>query len=136
MAEAMNDPLPTPEPEPTPSREFGAGPPSAFAPPTRWRRRFQIAGWAVAAGLALLMVIIAWLAVTAPLSRSLKPIAPPSISLMSADSHLIARRGAIIDRPVAVADLPKHVPQAFMAIEDRRFYSHWGVDPRGIVRAA
>lgn len=136
MTEAMNDPLPTPEPDPTPSREFGAGPPSAFAPPTRWRRRFQIAGWAVAAGLALLMVIIAWLAVTAPLSRSLKPIAPPSISLMSADSHLIARRGAIIDRPVAVADLPKHVPQAFMAIEDRRFYSHWGVDPRGIVRAA
>jgi penicillin-binding protein 1A len=86
--------------------------------------------------LALLMLMIAWLAVTAPLSRSLKPIAPPSVSLMSADGHLIARRGAIIDRPVAIADLPKHVPQAFMAIEDRRFYSHWGVDPRGVARAA
>src|SRR3546814_16799245 len=55
---------------------------------------------------------------------------------MSADSHLIARRGAIIDRPVTVAALPEHVPQAFMAIEDRRFRSHWGVDPRGIARAA
>src|SRR3546814_2449431 len=86
----------------------------------------QSAGWAVAALLALLMILIAWLAVTAPLSRSLKPIAPPSISLMSADSHLIARRGAIIDRPVTVAALPEHVPQAFMAIEDRRFRSHWG----------
>ncbi|BBD97082.1 penicillin-binding protein [Sphingobium amiense] len=85
--------------------------------------------------LALLMVAIAWLAVTAPLSRSLKPIAPPSISLMSADGHLIARRGAVIDRPVTVAELPAHVPQAFMAIEDRRFQSHWGVDPRGIARA-
>ncbi|WP_236576285.1 transglycosylase domain-containing protein [Sphingobium sp. S8] len=55
---------------------------------------------------------------------------------MSADGHLIARRGAIIDRPVSMTDLPQHVPQAFMAIEDRRFYSHWGVDPRGILRAA
>ncbi|GLV21417.1 hypothetical protein TomMM35A_12740 [Sphingobium sp. TomMM35A] len=55
---------------------------------------------------------------------------------MSADGYLIARRGAIIDRPVSMTDLPKHVPQAFMAIEDRRFYSHWGVDPRGIMRAA
>ena len=135
MSGLMKDPLPAPQPDP-PAREFGAGPPSAFAPPTPWRRRLHIAGWIVAALFALLMLTIAWLAVTAPLSRSLKPIAPPSVSLTSADGHVIARRGAIIDRPVAIADLPKHVPQAFMAIEDRRFYSHWGVDPRGIARAA
>jgi penicillin-binding protein 1A len=55
---------------------------------------------------------------------------------MSDDGHLIARRGSIIDKPVQIAKLPAHVPQAFMAIEDRRFYSHWGVDPRGIARAA
>lgn len=131
----MKDPLPAPQPD-QPPREFGAGPPSAFAPSTPWRKRLHVTGWIVAGLLALLMLVIAWLAVTAPLSRSLKPIAPPSVSLMSADGHLIARRGAIIDRPVSMADLPKHVPQAFMAIEDRRFYSHWGVDPRGIVRAA
>ena len=135
MAEPMRDPLPAPQPD-QPERAFGAGPPSAFAPPTPWRRRLQIMGWVVAGLLALLMLVVAWLAVTAPLSRSLKPIAPPSVSLMSADGHLIARRGAIIDRPVSMADLPKHVPQAFMAIEDRRFYSHWGVDPRGVARAA
>lgn len=89
----------------------------------------------MAAGLALIMIMVAWLAVTAPLSRSLKPIAPPSISLMSTDGHLIARRGAVIDRPITMAELPAHVPQAFMAIEDRRFQSHWGVDPRGVARA-
>lgn len=136
MTGLMKDPLPIPEPEASPPRAFGAQPPSSFAPPSRLRRRLQIAGWIVATLLALLMITIAWLAVTAPLSRSLKPIAPPSISLMSADGHLIARRGAIIDRPVTIAELPAHVPQAFMAIEDRRFYSHWGVDPRGIARAA
>ena len=136
MTGPMKDPLPAPLPDADPVREFGAGPPSAFAPSTPWRRGLHIAGWIVAGLLALLMIMIAWLAVTAPLSRSLKPIAPPSISLMSADGHLIARRGAVIDRPVAMADLPGHVPQAFMAIEDRRFYSHWGIDPRGIARAA
>ncbi|WP_257540863.1 transglycosylase domain-containing protein [Sphingobium sp. CFD-1] len=132
----MNDPLPTVDPAAGASRPFGAGPPSAFAPPTPWKRRLQIMGWIIAGLMALLMIIIAWLAVTAPLSRSLEPIAPPSISLMSSDGHLIARRGAVIDKPVAIKDLPAHVPQAFMAIEDRRFYSHWGIDPRGIARAA
>jgi len=132
---------PTPPPSdpaefpPAPPPAFGGGPPSAFPPPTPLRRRLQIAGWILAGALALLMLLIGWLAVTAPLSRSLQPIAPPSISLMSADGHLIARRGAGIDKPVTVAALPAHVPQAFLAIEDRRFYSHWGVDPRGIARA-
>jgi penicillin-binding protein 1A len=138
MIEPMSDTVPVDShaADPAlPNRAFGAGPPSAFGPPTPWRRRLQIAGWVIAAGLAVLMVLVAWLAITAPLSRSLKPIAPPSISLMSADGHLIARRGAVIDRPVTMADLPAHVPQAFMAIEDRRFQSHWGVDPRGIARA-
>jgi penicillin-binding protein 1A len=36
---------------------------------------------------------------------------------------------------VAVARLPEHVPQAFIAIEDRRFYNHWGLDLRGLARA-
>ena len=31
--------------------------------------------------------------------------------------------------------MPPYLPKAFVAIEDRRFYSHWGVDPLGIVRA-
>ncbi len=134
MTEPMQDSAPL-DPLAQPSRAFGAGPPSAFAPPTPWRRRLQIAGWVIAAALAVLMILVAWLAVTAPLSRSLKPIAPPSISLTSADGHLIARRGAVIDTPVTMAGLPAHVPQAFMAIEDRRFMTHWGVDPRGIARA-
>jgi penicillin-binding protein 1A len=34
-----------------------------------------------------------------------------------------------------VAELPTHVPQAFIAIEDRRFYKHLGIDPRAIARA-
>jgi penicillin-binding protein 1A len=80
-------------------------------------------------------VLLLWLAVTAPLSRSLQPIAPPRLTLVSADGEAIARSGAIIDAPVRMADLPPQVKQAFIAIEDRRFESHWGIDPRGIARA-
>ncbi len=108
--------------------------------PDRPRRSYRRLGrWAVrgaAAAIILLIVAIAWLAVTAPLSRSLKPPTPPSITLTAEDGTPIARRGAIIGAPVDAAKLPAHVREAFMAIEDRRFYSHWGIDPRGIARAA
>ena len=106
---------------------------------SRADRARRIWRWTVRgmAGLIVLLVIaIAWLAVTAPLSRSLKPPTPPSITLTAADGTPIARRGAIIGAPVDAAKLPPHVREAFIAIEDRRFYSHWGVDPRGILRAA
>ena len=85
---------------------------------------------------ALLFALTLWLALTAPLSKSLQPPAPPSITLLSAEGQPIARRGAIIAERVDVANLPPHVAEAFLAIEDRRFYSHFGVDPRGILRAA
>ena len=88
-----------------------------------------------AAILALFILILIWLAVTAPLSKSLQPIAPPRITLLASDGTPIARNGAIVDRPVDVTKLPPHVVQAFLSIEDRRFYSHWGIDPRGLARA-
>lgn len=88
-----------------------------------------------AAILALFILILIWLAVTAPLSKSLQPIAPPRITLLASDGTPIARNGAIVDKPVDVTKLPPHVVQAFLSIEDRRFYSHWGIDPRGLARA-
>lgn len=37
--------------------------------------------------------------------------------------------------PVTINDIPKHVQQAFIAIEDNRFYEHGGIDYRGTARA-
>ncbi|MEG9268712.1 transglycosylase domain-containing protein [Qipengyuania sp. Mu-71] len=102
----------------------------------RSRRKRWWLGRILAAIIALFIVLVAWLAITAPLSKSLEPIAAPQITLLAADGTPIARNGAITDEPVAVADLPPHVIAAFLATEDRRFYSHWGIDPRGIARAA
>ncbi|MBR0552471.1 transglycosylase domain-containing protein [Stakelama marina] len=103
--------------------------------PAKWRKRWRWFVRGMAAFIILVIIAIGWLAFTAPLSKSLEPPVPPSITLLSADGTPIAKRGAIIGSPVDAAKLPKRVTEAFIAIEDRRFYSHWGIDPRGIARA-
>lgn len=102
-----------------------------------WRTRSRLwwTGRAAMAGGALFALLIGWLLITAPLSKSLEPIAPPQVTLLASDGTPIARSGAVVAEPVVVADLPPHVVGAFLAIEDRRFYSHWGIDPRGLGRA-
>ncbi len=115
---------------PPPGSESPGAPPAGKPRGKLW---WTVRG--IAAALALLIVLIGYLAVTAPLSKSLEPIAPPEITLLASDGTPIARNGAIVREPVRVAELPEHVIQPFLAIEDRRFYSHWGIDPRGIARA-
>ena len=48
---------------------------------------------------------------------------------------LLANRGDTGGAAVRLADLPPYLPKAFVAIEDRHFYSHFGIDPTGILRA-
>ena len=38
-------------------------------------------------------------------------------------------------RPIGINEIPKNLQNAFIAVEDNRFYDHIGIDPRGIVRA-
>ncbi|MBP7951882.1 MAG: PBP1A family penicillin-binding protein [Sphingorhabdus sp.] len=133
---AHYDPLTAPKHTPHPSYPQGEPLGQDLVPykaPSRkwfWIRR------GMAALFLLLALLLLWLAFTAPLSKSLQPIVPPQLTLTTSNGEPISRSGAIVDLPVEMDKLPPHVAQAFMAIEDRRFYSHWGVDPRGIARAA
>src|SRR5437868_4019339 len=114
---------------------FGAPPPPDASPeperPKR-RRRWPLVLYSVA---ALMVVTLLWLVITAPLSRALEPLADPALLLESSDGQPIALRGAIKEAPVDVTKLNPLTPAAFVAIEDRRFYRHWGIDPRGMARA-
>lgn len=56
--------------------------------------------------------------------------------VFSHDGQLIGELGIERRTPVAYQALPPHVPQAFIAVEDRRFFGHRGVDLRGTGRAA
>jgi penicillin-binding protein 1A len=105
------------------------------APPQPPLSRVRLFKRVVKIGALLFALVVVWLTVTAPLSRSLQPIGAPGLTILSAEGEPIARRGAVIGEPVSVEDLPPHVGRAFLAIEDRRFYSHIGIDPWGIARA-
>ncbi len=119
-----------------PSVVPGTREPVALPPRPRRRISWRWIRRGILALFLLFIAAVAWLLLTAPLSKSLQPIAPPRITLLAADGQPIAQNGAIVDRPVEASMLPAHVRQAFMAIEDRRFLTHWGVDPRGLARAA
>ena len=101
------------------------------------RHGFVRRHWAALIGGILLAfaLLIGWLIVTAPLGRALEPLKEPSLVLLDNTGKPIARRGNYKEPPVSIAELPKYLPDALIAIEDRRFYSHWGIDPQGIARA-
>jgi penicillin-binding protein 1A len=60
---------------------------------------------------------------------------PQSSQILARDGSLIAEIGAELRSSIALRSLPRYVPQAFIAVEDRRFYQHDGVDVIGIAGA-
>ncbi len=121
--------------------------PGAISPPPRWfpEPGFLRAAWIPLSGLLLLVAAAAtfeaWLA-TCGFDRC------PTMAEIRAFQP--AEGGRILDRAgkelgqfrnvrrinVSLDVIPEHVRQAFVATEDRRFYSHHGIDLRGVVRAA
>jgi penicillin-binding protein 1A len=63
------------------------------------------------------------------------PDRPPNVKITALDGTLIANRGVTGGEALALEEMSPFIPQAVMAIEDRRFYSHFGVDPLGLARA-
>jgi len=118
-----------PDPFAPPAAPPPAQPPEKKSGRRRWWR------WGFNLFAALLLVTLLWLIFTAPLGRALEPLDDPAMLLLSEEGRPIARRGAVKDEPVDVAKLDPMTPAAFIAIEDRRFRSHWGIDPRSIGRA-
>lgn len=96
--------------------------------------------WGAVLGLWAVIAIagvIVWVGAHLPAIQSLEiPKRPPTIQITGMDGSLIATRGEMPGANVSLKDLPPYLPRAFIAIEDRRFYSHFGVDPTGIARAA
>jgi penicillin-binding protein 1A len=57
------------------------------------------------------------------------------VRILSPGGEFVAARGAYYGPPVPFAQLPAHLVNALVASEDRRFYEHWGLDPRAMARA-
>jgi penicillin-binding protein 1A len=103
----------------------------------RWLRRLAIAA-VIALGLGIASVLVLyWLvAPRLPDVQELRNVAlQVPLSVHTRDGKLIAQFGEFRRYPVKVEDIPLPVKQAFIAIEDARFYQHQGLDFRGITRA-
>ena len=59
----------------------------------------------------------------------------PIVTVRDAEGGDIVRMGSLYGEAVSVDDLPPSLPAAVLAVEDRRFYSHMGLDLRGLARA-
>jgi len=130
-------------PAPAPRRQRDESPPRQPRKKTRAGKRRSgfgrlihwgavLALWAVIAAIGMLV----WIGAHLPPIQSLEiPKRPPSVLILGSNGATLATRGDMGGAEVPLRELPDYVPKAFVAIEDRRFYSHHGIDPWGILRA-
>jgi len=101
-------------------------------------RAFAIAVAAIAVPLSLLFLTPLMLqAVAQPMERMPEMNGQPAtFTFLDADGRVIGRRGPVAGESLRLTNMPAYLPVAFMAMEDRRFYRHHGVDFMGLTRAA
>ena len=87
-------------------------------------------------GLIALILLLGWYGAELPsITQKADFVRRSTIIIKAADGSIIGRYGDLKGNTVSLQDLPPHLPHAVIAIEDRRFYSHPGIDPIGLVRA-
>ncbi len=59
----------------------------------------------------------------------------PSLTLLDRNGHVFATYGDVVGEKLHLSELPDWLPKAAVAVEDRRFWGHFGLDPIGIARA-
>lgn len=95
--------------------------------------------WSLVLGLwgciALAGMLVYFAAKMPPTTDWAIPDRPPNLRIVDVNGTLIANRGATGGQAVGLHEMSPFIPQAVMAIEDRRFYSHFGIDPIGLTRA-
>ena len=100
--------------------------------------RRAMLGLALIGGFAVVgaIIFIAYCAYTLPLTRPAGEQSPAAIVYATSEGTPFAARGIYRGEKLSPDRIPKNLEQAVIAIEDRRFYEHGGIDPRGILRAA
>jgi penicillin-binding protein 1A len=100
-------------------------------------RRYPFSGFRVGAPLFLFFLagFLAWSLHDLPLASALRPASEPIILIADSDGNELSQRGPLRGLPVSRREIPQSLVNAVLAIEDRRFYQHRGVDVRGVLRA-
>jgi penicillin-binding protein 1A len=125
-----------------PSREGAQQVPRGDAqqPPPRRRLWPRLISWSVIGliwSLFCAALLLLWFARDLPRPEdALDAARRPSLTLQDSAGRQYASFGDVVGEPLRLADLPRFLPAAVVAVEDRRFWSHPGVDPEGLIRAA
>ncbi len=104
----------------------------------RLERRFlKTMSFLVLWGTIIATIFIGYCALTLPdIHQITQAPRRPSVTLEADDGTVFARYGDLYGEHVSLQDVPKTLPEAIISIEDRRFYSHFGIDILGLMRAA
>lgn len=124
---------PPADPQENPAGEDEAAAPARKRPlPPLWLRLTTF-------GLtALLLAATLLVFVTLPRLKKDMEAAPANslaLTVLDAEGNEIGSRGGTMAPVVPIGEMPPYLVKAFLATEDRRFYTHWGVDGRGLARA-
>jgi len=85
----------------------------------------------------VLCVVVGYFALTLPDTGELtRAERRPSVTILAADGSLLTTYGDLFGQPLTLKEMSPYLPKAVIATEDRRFYSHFGVDLIGLARAA
>ena len=115
----------------------------SLAWPSDWRRQLRwpaivfgsLAGLTVL-GAALLFLVMSAVAPAIPNADLYALNRPQALTFTDEKGNVLGVRGAIVGDRLTLSEMPPYLPAAFLAMEDRKFYRHRGVDPRGLMRAA
>ena len=109
----------------------------AFSP---WRLAGRLVYWmmtlCIVGGIAAAGVVYYYWMQMPSVTTWAVPERAPNIRVVASDGRLISNRGKSGGEAVSIHELPAYVPSAFVAIEDRRFYEHFGIDLVGLASVA
>src|SRR6516165_11261363 len=88
--------------------------------------------WTLIVGVAIVGYFGLTLPDTGELTRAERR---PSVTILAANGSLLTTYGDLFGQPLTLKEMSPYLPKAVIATEDRRFYSHFGVDPIGLARA-
>lgn len=146
----MRNPFPSARPSWRPIITFRADQPTTFTERlAAFNEGLRARKLMVMAGIASLFIVAGAITAHAMWSWAFHDLPPvpenaedlwrvrmePTVTLLDSEGAVLAIRGPLYGIPARLEDLPAHVPQAFLAIEDRRYFEHDGVDWRGTLRA-
>jgi penicillin-binding protein 1A len=100
-----------------------------------WRHAAEAGFYVFAAAIAAAAVLLHFVRDLPSTDGLWRTASGPRVTLVAADGAPISVHGLSLGAPVRLADLPRHAPQAVLAVEDRNFYHHVGVNPFAVARA-